>query len=131
MSSSDSNTSDKCTSYLISELTALKSQQLSSVQRVLHNALKLIHPTVCPVINKIRKAFAVVLEPARVSDNPIKFTAGLTTAVLFIAEIENVEDTENLRIQVCNVFVLASVFILSIMTDLSAQCRPRLNASPL
>ena len=36
------------------------------------------------------------------SDNPIKFTAGLTTAVLLIAEIENVEDTENLRIQVCN-----------------------------
>ena len=36
------------------------------------------------------------------SDNPIKFTAGLTTAVLLIAEIENVEDTENLRIQVCH-----------------------------
>ena len=36
------------------------------------------------------------------SDNPIKFTAGLTTAVLLIAEIENVEDTDNLRIQVCN-----------------------------
>ena len=34
------------------------------------------------------------------SENPIKFTAGLTVAIQFIAEIENVENTENLRIQV-------------------------------
>ena len=100
LSSNDGIPSDKCTSYLLSELNALKSQQLSAVQRVLNTALKSVRPTVCPVINKIRKAYAVVLEPARMSDNPIKFTAGLTVAVQFIAEIENVENTENLRIQV-------------------------------
>ena len=78
----------------------MKSQQLSSVQRVLNTALKSVKPTTCPVINQIRKAYAFVLEPARISENPIKFTAGLTVAIQFIAEIENVENTENLRIQV-------------------------------
>ena len=100
LSTNDSITCDKCTSYLISEHSVLKSQQLSAVQRVLHSALKSVRPTVCPMINKIRKAAAVILEPAKISDNPIKFTAGLTAAVLFIAEIENVENSENLRIQV-------------------------------
>ena len=71
------------------------------------------------MINKIRKAAAVILEPAKISDNPIKFTAGLTAAVLFIAEIENVENSENLRIQV-SFFSAFSNWTAS----LSKQCRP-------
>ena len=53
------------------------------------------------------------------SDNPIKFTAGLTTAVLLIAEIENVEDTDNLRIQVCNSEKQLNLLTLCILMDSS------------
>jgi hypothetical protein len=52
------------------------------------------------LMNKVRKAYAVIHEPAKVSDNPIKFTAGLTAAVLLIADIENVSRIENVRVQV-------------------------------
>ncbi|XP_060575601.1 integrator complex subunit 4-like [Ruditapes philippinarum] len=95
----DSHT-DSCTSYLISELVNLKSNQLSNVQNVLHSALKLVRPVTCMLMNKVRKAYAVIHEPAKVSDNPIKFTAGLTAAVLLIADIENVSRIENVRVQV-------------------------------
>ena len=78
----------------------MKGGKLSSVQHTLHSALKMIRPVTCPMVNDIRKGFAVIHEPAKVSDNPIKFTAGLTAAVLLVADIENVASVENVRIQV-------------------------------
>ena len=41
-----------------------------------------------------------VLEPSGTSDNILKFTAGLTVSVPFIAEIEHVENVQNLRLKV-------------------------------
>lgn len=52
------------------------------------------------MMNKVRKAFAVIHEPAKMSDNPVKFTAGLTTAVPLVADIENLSDVENVRVLV-------------------------------
>ena len=70
------------------------------MQNILHSALKLVRPVTFSLQNKVRKASAVIHEPAKVSDNPIKFTAGLTTAVFLLADIQNVEDISNLRVQV-------------------------------
>ncbi|XP_052217575.1 integrator complex subunit 4-like isoform X2 [Dreissena polymorpha] len=97
---SENTLTDKFTSFLLSELPNIKSGQLSNVQNILHSALKLVQPVTCPVLKRVRKACATIHEPAKVSDNPVKFTAGLTTAVLLIADIENVVQVENIRIQV-------------------------------
>lgn len=97
---SENAPTDKFTSFLLSELPNIKSGKLSNVQTILHSALKLVQPATCPVLKRLRKAFATIHEPAKVSDNPVKFTAGLTTAVLLIADIENVVQVENIRIQV-------------------------------
>lgn len=91
---------DSFTSHLLGELVNLQSNQLSTVQNVLHSALKLVHPVTCSMMNKVRKARAVIHEPAKLSDNPIQFTAGLTAAVQLIADIENLARLENLRVQV-------------------------------
>ena len=104
LSSNDSK-QDGCTTYLLSELSNLKTLQLSTVQNVLHSALKLVRPLTCHMVNKVRKTSATILEPVRLSDNPIKFTAGLTAAILFVADIENVANVENIRIQVKEKFL--------------------------
>ncbi|KAL4225430.1 Integrator complex subunit 4 [Mactra antiquata] len=100
LSTHDTQT-DKFTTYLLSEMTVLKNNnQLSMVQNVLHSALKLVAPCTCPLLNKVQKTYAVIHEPAKMSDNPIKFTAGLTAAVTLVADIENISRVENVRVQV-------------------------------
>ena len=91
---------DSFTSYLLGELPNLKTSKLSNVQTILQSALKHVRPAICPMMNKVRKAFAIIHEPAKVSDHTIKFTAGLTAAVLLVSDIENVSSVENLRILV-------------------------------
>ncbi|XP_052782414.1 integrator complex subunit 4-like [Mya arenaria] len=100
MLSGEDAPTDQCTSFLLSKLTALKGSQLSNVQNILLSALKLVQPVTCPLTRKVRKAFAVIHEPARVSDNPVKFTAGLTAAIPLIADVENVARLDNVRIRV-------------------------------
>lgn len=94
---------DSFTTFLLGELPNLKTSKLSDVQTTLQSALKHVRPVTCPLMNKVRKAFVVIHEPAKVSDNPIKFTEGLTAAVLLVADIENVSSVENIRILVNSV----------------------------
>ena len=79
--------------------------------------LQLVQPVTCPLVRKVRKAFAVVHEPARMSDNPIKFTAGLTAAVRLVADLENVPKLDNVRIRVCNLHLFVLLFLFAISNN--------------
>ncbi|KAL3848604.1 hypothetical protein ACJMK2_019453 [Sinanodonta woodiana] len=92
---------DAFTSYLFSEIDNIKKRQFPVVQKSLQAALLLIKPVVCPLGNQVRKATAIIHEPSGLTDNAVKFTAGLTTAVMMDAELENIHDVSSIRIQVC------------------------------
>ena len=63
--------------------------------------------------NQLRRASANISEPSGTSDNSLKFMAGLTVAVTLVADIDEVENIQDVRIKVrliiqCNVVNYAS-----------------------
>ncbi len=91
---------DKFTSALLSEMHRLESCDphifLSVIQSVLTNH----RSSVLKLTNQVRRGQAQIIEPTGTSDSTLKFTAGLTMGVPFIAQIENIENLQNIRIQV-------------------------------
>ena len=65
--------------------------------------------------NQLRRASANIIEPSGTSDNSLKFMAGLTVAVTLVADIDEVENIQDVRIKVrlfiqCNVVNYAWVY---------------------
>ena len=58
---------------------------------------------------QLKRAQVKVLEPTGMSDNILKFTAGLAVAVPFHAEIDNVEDVQHLRIKVYVLYMVTYI----------------------
>jgi hypothetical protein len=52
------------------------------------------------LISQIRMTSATIVEPTGESDTPVKFTAGLLLGITLDAEISNLSDVSNVRIQV-------------------------------
>ena len=50
--------------------------------------------------NQLQRASADILEPSGVSEHPLKFMAGLTVAVTLVAQINEVENIQDVRIKV-------------------------------
>lgn len=94
---------DKFTDSLITELNHLQNvqgSQAGAVKKAVRKSLTIIKPCMMPITNQVRKAKAVITEPKPNSDNPIKFTARLASAITVDAVIENVENITDLRVQV-------------------------------
>ncbi|CAH1783179.1 unnamed protein product [Owenia fusiformis] len=91
---------DPFTARLVSELGELESRQPAIFLRVLQSTLGLHKIDIHTLSNNVQKAHVVIHEPVSESDNPIRFTAGLTVGVQFIAIIENIDDSHNLRLKI-------------------------------
>lgn len=72
----------------------------SVTAKTIQGALPLIKPCHLPLTNHIRKATAVIKQPTGLSDNAVRFTAGLTVSVEVDAILENVQELQNIRLQV-------------------------------
>ena len=91
---------DKFTKALLSEMHRLESCDPQIFLSVIQSVLTNHKPSALQLSNHVRRANAEIIEPTGTSDNTIKFTAGLTTGIPFIAKVENVANLQNIRIQV-------------------------------
>jgi len=91
---------DSFITYLFSVCDKLEKCNAADFLQNLQFSLKSIRPCAFPVANRVRKASAVLHEPTGMSDNPIKFSAGLTSAVAIDATLENVQNTGCVKLQV-------------------------------
>lgn len=97
--------SDSFTSYLFSNIESLESATSMDLMRTLQYSVKSMKPCAVPIENKIRKVSAVMTEPTGVSDNPIKFTAGLTCSVPVEATLENIQSVSQVKLQVYSKYI--------------------------
>ncbi|XP_021372137.1 integrator complex subunit 4-like [Mizuhopecten yessoensis] len=93
-------TPDPFSTYLFSVLDNLDSCSDTEFRKHLQFSLKSVKACAFPVVNKIRKASVVLHEPTGTSDNPIKFAAGLTSAVAVEATLENIQSPCHVKLQV-------------------------------
>ncbi|XP_064615609.1 integrator complex subunit 4-like [Liolophura sinensis] len=91
---------DAFTAQLLKDLPVLEMLRPSVTAKTIQSALPLIKPCHLPLTNHIRKATAVIKQPTGLSDNAVKFTAGLTVSVEVDAILENVQEIQNIRLQV-------------------------------
>ena len=62
--------------------------------------------------NQLRRASANIVEPSGTSDNSLKFMAGLTVAVTLVADIDEVENIQDVRIKVRFIVIQFLVVLL-------------------
>ncbi|XP_060072180.1 integrator complex subunit 4-like [Ylistrum balloti] len=93
-------TPDSFSTYLFSVLDSLDSCSDTEFRKHLQFSLKSVKACAFPMINKIRKAGVVLHEPTGTSDNPIKFAAGLTSAVAVDATLENIKSPCHVKLRV-------------------------------
>lgn len=64
------------------------------------------------IVFQIKMTTATIMEPTGESDTPVKFTAGLLLGINFDAEIYNLEDVANVRIQVILIPILSDICLM-------------------
>lgn len=101
---------DPCFVYLFSVLNDLENGKISDILKHLQHAVKSIAPCGISLQNScIRRVTAIMHEPTGSSDNPIRFTTGLTVTVPVHAMFENVQNVDCIRLKVhvfCCSFIL-------------------------
>ncbi|XP_074658492.1 integrator complex subunit 4-like isoform X2 [Tubulanus polymorphus] len=88
------------TQSLFTALPDLETLRLSAFTNPLQAAMYQSKPPVVKISHRLRKLRATIVEPTENSDNPLRFTAGLTVDVNMEVVLENVRDIENIKIQV-------------------------------
>lgn len=92
---------DPCFVYLFSVLNDLENGKISDILKHLQHAVKSIAPCGISLQNScIRRVTAIMHEPTGSSDNPIRFTTGLTVTVPVHATFENVQNVDCIRLKV-------------------------------
>lgn len=92
---------DPCFVYLFSVLNDLENGKISDILKHLQHAVKSIAPCGISLQNScIRRVTAIMHEPTGSSDNPIRFTTGLTVTVPVHAMFENVQNVDCIRLKV-------------------------------
>lgn len=92
---------DPCFVYLFSVLNDLENGKISDILKHLQHAVKSIAPCGISLQNScIRRVTAIMHEPTGSSDNPIRFTTGLTVTIPVHATFENVQNADCIRLKV-------------------------------
>ncbi|XP_070538096.1 integrator complex subunit 4-like [Ptychodera flava] len=91
---------DPFTQAIFSEMHKLESSKSGIIMKFLQPLLLHHNIPALTLSNQLRRAKAVVTEPAGGSDNPLKFTAGLTLGLNVDCIIENIQDIQNIQIQI-------------------------------
>lgn len=92
---------DPCFGYLFSVLDDLENGKISDILKHLQHAVKSIAP--CGIAfhsSCVRKVTAIMHEPTGSSDNPVRFTAGLTVTIPVQATLQNVQNADCIRLKV-------------------------------
>ncbi|XP_041482405.1 integrator complex subunit 4-like [Lytechinus variegatus] len=98
--SSATITPDSFTHAVFTQVLKLSAARHGILTKFLQPLLLHNRAPVLSLANTISRVSAVIREPAGGSDNPLRFTAGLTLGLFVDAELENVRDLERVRIQV-------------------------------
>ncbi|XP_014681400.1 PREDICTED: integrator complex subunit 4-like [Priapulus caudatus] len=85
---------------VFAELPKLDVANPAIITSLVQPELVLHRPVMLELANHIRQAAATIVEPAGMSDNALKFTAGLTLAVHLDVVLENVEKMDAVRLKV-------------------------------
>lgn len=92
---------DPCFVYLFSVLNDLENGKISDILKHLQHAVKNIAPCGIALQNTcVRKVTAIMHEPTGSSDNPVRFTAGLTVTIPVHATLENVKNPGSIRLKI-------------------------------
>ncbi|XP_077987926.1 integrator complex subunit 4-like [Glandiceps talaboti] len=91
---------DSFSQAIFSEMHKLESSKPGIIMKFLQPLLLHHHIPALTLSNQLKRASAVVTEPAGGSDNPQKFTAGLTLGLNVDCVIENVQDVQNIQLQI-------------------------------
>ena len=91
---------DSFTASVLAHIHQLESCDPNIFLSVLQDALTNHKPGVIKLTNQLCRGLVEIIEPTGNSDNPLKFTAGLTVACPMIANVDNIQNVQNLRIQV-------------------------------
>ena len=92
-----------------------KSYSMAEVLSYLQNLFLTCPVKVVCSENHLRESKAIITEPTGSSDNPLRFVSGLTLGVNLHANLENVEDTSNVYVQVYKI----CCYSLKCISDLS------------
>ncbi|GAB1608958.1 integrator complex subunit 4-like [Argonauta hians] len=91
-------TTDGFLSALFSKLTGVEELKPLVLQRVLQPDLCLMRPQGLDMTGRLcRRIEATIHEPTGASENPLRFTAGLTAALPLHASLDNVHDISDIR----------------------------------
>ncbi|KAK2192531.1 hypothetical protein NP493_28g05019 [Ridgeia piscesae] len=90
---------DNFAQSLFAETHRLESCEPSVYLPLLRVALQRHRPYMLHLDNQLQRASADILEPSGVSEHPLKFMAGLTVAVTLVAQINEVENIQDVRIK--------------------------------
>ena len=92
---------DPCFVYLFSVLNDLENGKISDILKHLQHAVKSIAPSGISLQNScVRRVTTVMHEPTGSSDNPVRFTAGLTVTIPVHATLENIQNADSIRLKV-------------------------------
>ena len=88
------------TQHLLSRLDHIDPSKLQGTHSVLQTALTMLRPTAVPRLHGVRRVNAVLQEPVENLEKTVRMAAGLTAGVCVVATLDNVRDTQTVRIQV-------------------------------
>ncbi|CAI9741870.1 integrator complex subunit 4-like [Octopus vulgaris] len=90
-------TLDRFLSELFSKLDGVEDVKPVVLHKLVQNDMSLMQPQALHISNRLCKVEVVIHEPTKTSDNPLKFTAGLTAALPLHASINNIQDVSCIR----------------------------------
>eukprot|EP00106_Octopus_bimaculoides_P000834 XP_014768276.1 PREDICTED: integrator complex subunit 4-like [Octopus bimaculoides] len=90
-------TLDRFLSELFSKLDGVEDVKPVVLHKLVQNDMSLMQPQALHISNRLCKVEVIIHEPTRTSDNPLKFTAGLTAALPLHASINNIQDVSSIR----------------------------------
>ena len=88
------------TQHLFSRVDHIDPSKLQGTHGVVAAALAMVRPAAVPMLRGVRRINAKVIEPIENLEKPVRMAAGLTASVSVLATLENVRDTQSVRIQV-------------------------------